>query len=231
MKLKLLKIQPEAGNAKSFFFETEKPLDFVAGQFLYVTLPKLDFPDSKGATRHFTVSSSPTEGNIIRVTTKIREESGYKKTLEALTEGAVLEGEGPEGTFTIDDNEKGEHVFIAGGIGITPFRSILKYVTDKNLSIPIHLIYSSSTAEEIVFKKELEDLDTKYPNIKIDFVVTSQAGHLDENMIKSLVSPQTLLTSTYWLCGPPLMVDAIEDVLQKLEILAGKVRIEKFTGY
>ncbi|MEK7188269.1 MAG: FAD-dependent oxidoreductase, partial [Patescibacteria group bacterium] len=157
MKLKLIKTIDEAKGTKSFFWKPEKQVSWLPGQFFYFTLPKLKYPDPRGTTRHFTISSSPTEGNLLRNTTRIREESGYKRTLNELNVGEIIEGEGPNGTFILDENSSIPQVFLAGGIGITPFRSFIKYNLDKNLQIPMHLIYANSIPEEITFGKELAD--------------------------------------------------------------------------
>ncbi len=243
MKLKLVKKVDEAKGTKSFFWESDKPITFLPGQYLYYTLPKLAFPDPKGSTRHFTISSSPTDGPVLRLTTRIREESGFKKTLDALPIGTEIEGEGPSGTFIFDENESGVHIFIAGGIGITPFRCMLKYVADKKLSNPVYLIYSNSIPEEIAFRAELEELASAHPNIKVAMTVTKPeestekwtglTGRIDDVMIKKLLEEWKLEIAgcTFWLCGPPLMIDAMEQVLGKLNISSGKVHSEKFTGY
>ena len=233
MRLKLVKKIKEARSTVSFYWGPEKEVKFRPGQYFYFTLPKLDFPDPRGTTRHFTISSSPTEMGYIRNTTRIREESGYKKTIDALAVGSEIEGEGPNGTFLLDDNEQGPHVFIAGGIGITPFRSMIKYVADKNLKTQIHLIYSDSTLEDMAFKKELEELGKSHPNIKIQFILTKTQGRIDEAKIKSFIQDWGLEIPkcTWWLCGPPPMVDAMEEIMGGLQIPFGKVRVEKFTGY
>lgn len=239
MKLKLIEKRDEAKGTKSFFLQPEKPVTWFAGQYYYFTISDMKYPDSKGNTRHFTISSSPTEGNLIRLTTRIREESGYKKTLDELPLGAEIDGEGPNGTFILDENSSDSNVFIAGGIGITPFRSIIKYVVDKNLLIPIHLIYSNSVPEEITFKKELEEWSTSHPNIKTDLTISHPeeskepwpglTGRIDDVLIQKLVS--NIEKSIFWVCGPPPMIDAIEQVLGKLKITSDRIHSEKFTGY
>jgi len=239
MKLKLVEKRDEAKGTKSFFWETEKPVNYLAGQYFYFTLPSLNYPDPRGATRHFTLSSSPTEGNLLRNTTRIREESGYKKTLDELEIGTLIEGEGPNGTFILDEAEPGPHVFLAGGIGITPFRSMIKYAADKNLNTQIHLIYSNSIPEEIAFRAELDGLAKSWPNLKLDMTVTKPeeskepwkglTGRIDENLIQKLVPD--LGSNIFWVCGPPAMVEAMEQTLGKLNLSSGKVRSEKFTGY
>ncbi|OGM56760.1 hypothetical protein A3E46_00215 [Candidatus Woesebacteria bacterium RIFCSPHIGHO2_12_FULL_46_16] len=239
MKLKLVEKREEAKGTKSFLWEPEKPIDYLAGQYFYFTLPALKYPDARGATRHFTLSSSPTEGNILRNTTRIREESGYKKTLNELEIGTLIDGEGPNGEFILDENEKGPQVFLAGGIGITPFRSMIKYVADKGLNVPIHLIYANSIPEEIAFRAELEAIASKGSWLKLSMTIskpeeskeswTGLTGRIDENLISKLITD--IPNSTFWVCGPPPMVSAMEQVLGKLNISSGHVRSEKFTGY
>lgn len=239
MKLKLIEKRDEASGTKSFFWQPEKPVNWLAGQYYYFTIPVMKYPDPRGNTRHFTISSSPTEGSILRITTRIRPESGYKKTLDELPIGSVIDGEGPNGTFILDESTKNSNVFIAGGIGITPFRSIIKYVVDKKLGTNIHLIYSNSTPEEITFRKELEEWMGANPNIKIDMTIshpeeskeqwTGLTGRVDDVMIKKLI--YDIENPTFWVCGPPAMIDAMELVLGKMGITSDHIRSEKFTGY
>lgn len=233
MKVKLIKKQDEARGTVSFFWEPEKQVNYKPGQYFYFTISPLKYPDPRGTTRHFTISSSPTEGNIIRLTTRIREESGFKKSLNELPVGTIVDGEGPNGVFLFDEKENLTNVFIAGGIGITPFRSMIRYVADKNLSSPIYLIYSNSD-DDFVFKKELDEIASAHPNIKVRYVVTSVEGHLDQAKISEIIGNWKLENEkslTWWLCGPPPMIDAVEKLMVEMKISGGNVRSEKFTGY
>jgi ferredoxin-NADP reductase len=241
MKLKLVDKRQEAKGTKSFFWEPEREINYLPGQYFYFTLPVLKFPDPRGSTRHFTISSSPTEGNLLRITTRIREESGFKKTLDSLEIDTVIEGEGPNGTFVLDESEKGPHVLLAGGIGITPFRSMIKYNLDKNLGTKITLLYSCSIPEEIVFRHELEGYNDLTQSLKLFLTVsqpqnarsgwTGLTGRIDQNMVRKIVPDYSSLNPTFWVCGPPSMVEAMEKVLGQLNVSSGKVRSEKFTGY
>ena len=251
MKIKLIEKRDEASGIKSFFWQPEKEVKWIAGQYYYFTLPQMKYPDPRGATRHFTISSSPTEGGVIRITTRIRQESGFKKTLDELPIGAEIEGEGPNGTFFLDESTTSSNVFIAGGIGITPFRSIIKNQIDKqslpsdgkNLQTPIHLIYSNSTPEEITFRSELEEWPKTHPFLKVDMTIshpeeakspwTGITGRVDEPLIRKLVENWKLEIGNcvFWVCGPPAMSDAMTEVLGKMGVRADKLRIEKFTGY
>lgn len=244
MTLKLVKKQNEAKNTKSFFFEPRNPVNWLPGQFFYLTIPQLKYPDPRGNTRYFTISSSPTEGRLLRFTTRLRKGSGFKKTLEELEIGSTVDGEGPNGTFILDENEVGEHLLLAGGIGITPFRAFIKYNIDKNLkNIRLYLVYSNSIPEEITFREELEQWSKSYENIKVAMTISHPEesrinwsglrGRIDKDMIQKLISDWKLKTKnlTFWLCGPPPMVTAMEEVLGSMKITSDKVRSEKFTGY
>lgn len=234
MKLKLVDKRDEAKGTKSFFWEPENPVNWIAGQYYYLTIPVMKYPDPKGNTRHFTISSSPTEGNLIRLTTRIREDSGYKRTLDELPLGAETVGEGPNGTFVLDETAgKGPNIFLAGGIGITPFRSIIKYVADKKLPVPIYLIYSNSD-NDFTFGTELKEIDRLNESINIEFYDSSKMGHLDDLKIGELIGKWKIENGklvTWWVCGPPAMIDAMETVLGKMGITSDHIRSEKFTGY
>lgn len=239
MKIKLVQKQDEASGTKSFFWQPETEVKWQAGQYYYFTIPVMKYPDPRGNTRHFTISSSPTEGGLLRLTTRIRQESGYKKTLDELPIGSVIDGEGPNGVFTLSDNETGSQLFIAGGIGITPFRAIIKNEIDKNLQMPIHLIYSNSIPEEITFRGELTEWPKTHPFLKVDITISHPTeskeqwsgltGRVDDVMIKKLVYDTE--NPTWWVCGPPAMIDAMEAVLGKMGITSDHIRSEKFTGY
>ncbi len=244
MKLTLVEKKEAASGTKSFIFLPEKEIKWLPGQYYYFTLPKLTHDDPKGSTRHFTIYLSPTEGKYVGLTTRVRAGSGYKATLDELQTGDIIQGEGPEGTFILDENEKGEHVLLAGGIGITPFRSFIKYNTDKKLNdIKLHLLYASSTPEEIAFRDELESWSKTNENIKVVHTISRPEesklpwnglrGRIDENMLKKVITDWGLQIDniTFWLCGPPPMVEATEKILGNLGISSGKVRSEKFTGY
>jgi glycine betaine catabolism B len=229
----------EAKGTKTFIFDKPQGFQYDAGQYGYWTLNELKFPEARGPMRHFTISSSPTE-DFLSITVRIRPDSGYKQTLDSLQVGDSINFRGPNGTFALNDDHLPEQqVLIAGGIGITPFRSMIKYVADKSLQIPIHLIYSNSLPEEIAFRKEFEQISALHQNIKISMTVTKPEesqeqwqgliGRIDENLISKLTT--NYQSPTFWLCGPPPMVTAMEETLEKLQIPQEKIKVEKMTGY
>lgn len=238
MKLEFYKKSKIAQDTHSFYWKPEKAITWLPGQYFYFTLQELLYKDTRGPTRHFTISSSPTEKYIV-FTTRTKKASGYKKSLLELKTGALIDAEGPTGTFILDEKLKGPHTLIAGGIGITPFRSQIKYAYDKGLSTKIHLIYSNPTKKDISFYKELQSWDKEMNNIKLNFTITNpennksswkeEVGRIDKTMINKMVDNPN--KNTFWLCGPPKMVNSMESSLIRLKIKPDRIRSEKFTGY
>lgn len=242
MKITLIEKRKIAKGTAEYIFKPEKEIDWLPGQYFYWTIPdtKMKYSDPRGNTHHFTICLSPTEGKNIAFATRLREKSNYKKSLESISVGQEIEGEGPEGTFVLDEHEKGEHVFLAGGIGITPFRSMIKYNVDKKLTdIKIKLLYANSVPEEIAFRKEIEDWANENENIEAFMTVSHPensnqewkglTGRIDRQMIENTV--RELTKPTFWVCGPPAMTEAMEKLLGGLRITSDRLRVEKFTGY
>lgn len=225
MKLKLVKKQDEATNTKSFFFTPDEKFTWQAGQYLYLTLGEI--------TKQFTISSSPTE-EFVQITTRIRKESEFKQTLNNVQIGEEVEARAPFGTFVFINHKSKilNHVFMAGGIGITPFRSMIKYNIDKNLKIPMHLIYSNSDSE-FVFKEELDLWQKENSYIKVEYINTSEIGRLNQLKIKKLIGHWNLDIGNliFWSVGPNMFVNAMEDSLEQLNIKSDMIQTEKFIGY
>lgn len=251
MKITFANQKPVAKDTKIFFFKRPANFTYLPGQFVYLTLPSVSGKDPKGPTRMFTLSSSPTEKNFISITTRVRKDSLFKKALNNLKLGELVNTEGPSGTFIIDKKEKGPHVFLAGGIGITPFRSFTKYNIDQKLkSIKLHLIYANSTPEDITFRKEFEKWSEHHENIKTAITVSRRGnskknwsgltGRVNEQMIKKLIGNWKLPLArargkggnlNYWVCGPPGFVSAMETILLSMGVPSKNIRQERFTGY
>jgi glycine betaine catabolism B len=232
MKLTLIEKRDESTNIKSFFWKSDSLTQWLPGQYLYYTLPNLIIPDNRGTTRQFTISSSPSEKGVIRLTTSIRTNSGFKQTLDKKSIGDNIEAEGPQGSYILDDRLIGKQILIAGGIGITPFRSFIKYNIDNNLKIPVYLIYSNSD-DNFVFKSEFENWKRKYDFIKILYYNSGLSGHLNKiSITEILLNWHVDINNTnYWIVGPPQFVSAINESLEKIGINDNAIHCEKFTGY
>lgn len=211
MKAKIIEVITETENIKSFRLQPEQEFKYVAGQWMYVKI-------NEDLRHHFTLSSSPTE-NFLQFTTMYRPESDYKKALWNLGIGTEVEITGPNGSFVLDEKDLSPRLFIAGGIGITPFRSMLKYIQDKNLNLPIVLIYSVKTKDQAAF--------TDLPFTKL--IESEKEGRLDAEKIKKYCPDY--LDRVWWVCGPPAMVEAFTLLGQKLGLPPEKIKSEEFPGY
>jgi len=228
-----------AKDAWTFYFDrSAKPdFDFVPGQYIRMTLDILQ-PDERGNGRFFSISSSPLTAQFFTITTRILE-SVFKKTLSDLKPGSMTKFFGPVGRFTLNEDDTRPLVFLAGGIGITSFYSMLKYASEKNLSVPVALIVSFSTTEEIVFYDELQEIAARHKNIKIIYTVTKseasqepwngEAGRISVELIKKY-APE-FLNSVFYISGPPAMVDAMLVMVKDMGVPDAQVKKEKFTGY
>ncbi len=235
MLLKLFEKKQETDDVISFKFKSDEKLSWKAGQYLFYTLPN-DNPDNRGVTRYFTISSSPFE-NFITITTRISNpSSSFKKSLVNMNIGDSIEASGPDGSFVIDsdligvENSNKNYVFIAGGIGITPFRSILLDLDNKKLPINVQLLYANSTGN-IVFKDELELLAGKNPNFKINYIISP--NHIDEKILSLIVNRQSSIVNplSFYISGPSQFVRSIRELLIKEGASPENIKLDSFPGY
>jgi ferredoxin-NADP reductase/nitrite reductase/ring-hydroxylating ferredoxin subunit len=219
-------------------------LNYTAGQFAFFDIGGV-YDDPKGPIRHFTISSSPTE-NFIMFSTRIRD-SPYKKRLSTLEEGANVKVRGPEGQFVLHQDYSKAAVFLSGGIGVTPFRSMIKYATDEQLPLKITMFDSNRNRDSILFKKEFDEWANKNKNLKIIYTISEdeqqqssstandwkgEHGRIDKAMILKYLDNNILNNSIFYICGPPSMLKAMQSLLQdNLEIPRERIKIEEFTGY
>src|SRR5919198_1669374 len=134
--------------------QQKKELDYIAGQYGFFNIGEV-YNDPEGPIRHFTISSSPTE-DFIMITTRIRD-TLYKKRLSSLQEGSRVRVRGPQGKFILHEDHDKPAIFLSGGIGVTPFRSMIKYATDKQLPLKIIMLDSNRNRQNILFKDEFDE--------------------------------------------------------------------------
>lgn len=227
LKIKDRKIENEqvlsSRNKNCFSLILEKPdnFTFYPGQYLDIKLPVSD-PD--GDTRAFTISSSPTE-DFLMITPK-KGLSPFKKFMEELKAGDEIESSHPAGTFTLDETEPA--VFIAGGIGIIPFRSIIKYAVDNQLKTSMTLIYSNSD-EDYPFKEELERWKDDLSKLTIIYHNSSQNGRLDNTKVPTAVGKT--VNTIYYLAGSHSFVNSMEKILLDSGVDQTNIRYDRFDGY
>lgn len=236
--LPFVKKEQLAKDTYSFYFgSTNTDFNFLPGQYIRMTLA-IKNPDNRGDSRPFTIASSPLEKDHIIITTKIIK-SSFKKRLAKLLPGEKVKFFGPMGGFVLKEEERENKVFLAGGIGITPFHSMVTFANAKKLSVPITLIVSFSTTDDLIFYKELSDIAKRNPFIKIVYTVShpegsgirwmGEMGRISKGVIKKYV--QDIFKPQYFIVGPPAMVAAIEEVVRGMGVASERIFIENFTGY
>ncbi len=235
-ELEFIKKRQESGNCYSFFFDkTNIDLNFFPGQYVRMFLDIND-PDERGSARFFSIASSPTEKNILFITTKIIK-SSFKLALLELSPGSKIKFGGPYGNFILK-REDISNVFIAGGIGVTPFRSMIKYIFDKGLKNKFFLFNSVKEVEEIIYLEEMEKIRSNFdsfhyiPTITENLQAVSwngEFGRINENMIKKYV--KDLNNSRYYISGPESMVLSLIKIVEKLGVKRDNIMFEIFTGY
>ena len=187
-------------------------MDFTPGQYFHVTLPNIGDDDEKGLRRHITVVTSPNEKGVLGFATRMRD-SAFKRTLRELPVGSDVEVEAPKGKFGLPDDASRPVVFVAGGIGITVFRSMLRYISEEQLPYRVTLIYSNRDRESTAFLDELRELEHALPDFKLVLTMTQDPGwqgetrKVDGEFVRDYLDDD-LNRYTFLVAGPPAMARA-----------------------
>lgn len=234
--LKLKRKSKMASNVVDFMFKPSQRLVFEPGQYMEFTLAHPN-PDSRGNRRFFTLASSPTEENLHLGVRFYANSSSFKKALSRLDGRTKIIAGQIAGDFTLPQDPRQKLVFIAGGVGITPFRSMLRYLLDRKERRDIVLFYANSTADEIAYKDVLSEAQTKL-GIKVLYTLTNTqaiprnwsglVGRIDEHMIQQAVPD--CKERTYYVSGPPDMVRAYEQLLKNMRIRNDQIKKDFFPG-
>jgi ferredoxin-NADP reductase len=230
MLAKLEKTTDEAKNTRAFWFSTKKPLRYQAGQFVEITLP-LANPDERGNKHWFTLSSSPSEPLLAITTRLLDNKSTFKSKLNSLNPGDTFEVSEPMGDFVLPKDKSRSLIFVAAGIGITPFRSMVKWLTDDAQKRPIHLIYAVRTIEEAPYLNIFQG----YP-LKLNVLPkqpppgwTQEAGILTGDKILALIGAAK--SSLMYIAGPESLVEALNYQLKNSNIPEEQIVTDYFHGY
>ncbi len=219
-----------------FVFKADKPFNFEPGQYLEWTLGHFR-PDSRGNRRYFTIASSPTE-NEIHLGVKFYEPaSSFKKALAFMSNGNELVASQLAGDFVMPRDPSKKLVFIAGGIGVTPFRSMVKYLSDKGEKRDIVLLYSNRTADEIAFKEIFDEAGQKF-GMKTVYAVTNADENLPAWCCGGMINAKMIMESVpdykermFYISGPKVMIDAFTITLQGLGVARNKIKTDFFPGF
>lgn len=236
-RTKLVKKEEVAEQTMAFMFEKPAGFTYKAGQFADYTLIDPQDTDEEGNTRGFSLSSAPYEPNLM-CTTRMRD-TAFKRVLKDMPIGTELELDAPYGSFTLHNKVARPAVFLTGGIGITPVRSIALQSVHDQTGHTIFVFASNKRPEGAAFLGELKSLDES--NADITFVATmtepenshqhwdGETGVIDQEMISRYV--EDLSTPIYYLCGPAGLVRAMRGLLNGAGVDDDDIRTEEFTGY
>jgi ferredoxin-NADP reductase len=226
-----------AQGTMAFRFEKPPGWQFKAGQYLDMTLIDPPETDAEGNTRSFSIASGPHEDTLM-IATRLRD-TAFKRVLKTMSIGGAVTIEGPSGDLTLPGDSARPIVFLAGGIGITPFRSMLVEAAGEKLPHRLFLFYSNRRPEDAPFLAELRALAKENQRFTLIATMSEMAssqrpwkgetGLIDQAMLsrhlKDTVSP------IYYVAGPPDMVQALSGMLKKQSIPDQDIHAEEFSGY
>jgi ferredoxin-NADP reductase len=237
LSIKLLKREEVAEGTMSFYFEKPDEFQFKPGQYLDCTLTNPPETDAEGNIRSFSIASAPLEPHLM-LCTRMRD-TAFKRVLKTMPIGSPLSVEGPMGSFTLHNNAARTAILIAGGIGITPFRSMIVNATRTKLATRMVLFYSNHRPEDAAFFDELHNMQSENKNFQLIGVVTDmqkskrtwsgEAGYVDKAILARHIPD--LQGPIYYIAGPPDMVNGMKTNLIAAGINEDDIRAEDFAGY
>lgn len=208
-------------------------IDFKAGQYIFIHIPDSPYPDDRGNRRHFTISSPPEEADIA-ITTRIRP-SGFKRWLSEAPIGSEVDLGLVTGEFILPKDFDKPLVFLAGGIGVTPFISMLAHIKNQKLPFKVALIYSNRNRQSTAYLKELKSWIEQIPDFKLITTMTDdpdfseEKRQIDAEFIKDYFQEPNLYT--YYISGPPSFVEGMNKSLKEAGVKGSDIKLERFTGY
>ena len=222
------------GTLLAIFDVGGQEVDFRAGQYFWVELLDPPYEDEKGPRRHISVVTSPTERGVLGLCTRIRD-SAFKRSLAEIEVGAEVEVEEPKGDFKLPEDTEPHYVFIAGGIGITVFRSMLRYIADTGDPFNVTLVYSNRDQASTAFLDELTELESQIPGFELVVTMTGdpewegESRRVDADFLRDKLGE--LAEYTYLLAGPPPMVEGVVQQLNEAGVPEAQVLPDRFSGY
>lgn len=226
-----------AEGTMAFHFDKPAGFEFRPGQFMVLTLINPPETDAEGNRRTFTIASAPFDPDLM-IATRMRD-TAFKRVLRSLPLGTQVKTYGPGGSFTLHQNAAKPAVFLAGGIGITPFFSIVRQATHERLSHHLYFFYSNRRPEDAPFLATLQELAKSNPNLHLVLTMTEMAkssrpwsgetGVINREMLSKHMP--SLQGPIYYIAGPPGMVKAMRQVLTQAGVDEHDIRTEQFVGY
>jgi ferredoxin-NADP reductase len=235
--IRLQRREEVAHGTVAFHFARPADFSFKPGQAIDLILSDPAVSGTEGARHAFSIVSAPHEGELV-VATRMRD-SAFKNALARLAIGAAAEVDGPFGSLTLHNKLDRAAVFIAGGIGITPFMSMLRHAANSALQQRLVLLYSNRRPEDSAFLGELQRLEGENRNFRLVATMTrmqestlpwmGETGVIDEALVKRICGE--LPNPIYYVAGPPAMVAGLRDTLERAGVDGDDIRSEEFYGY
>jgi ferredoxin-NADP reductase len=210
-------------------------VDFRPGQYFWVELPDRGHDDERGLRRHFSAVTSPTERGLLGICTRLRD-TAFKRSLAELPVGAEVDVEEPKGDFVLPDETDLPYVFLAGGIGITVFRSMLRSIVEDGLGHRVTLVYSNRDRGSTAFLDELSELASTHESIELVLTMTDdpewdgERRRIGPELLRSHLGDD-LSAYRYLIAGPPGMVEGVTEQLRAAGVPEERIRPERFSGY
>jgi ferredoxin-NADP reductase len=226
-----------ASGTMAFHFQKPAGFSFKAGQAVDWTLIDPKESDAEGNTRSFSICSAPYEPCLM-IATRMRD-TAFKRILKTMPVDAEITVAEPWGELILHEDSSVPAVFLTGGIGITPFRSIILQAFRDQLPHRISLFYSNRHPEDAAFLEELTENEKANSNLKLIPTVTQlneskqpwqgETGHIDLAMLKRHIDQ--IAAPIYYVAGPPAMITSMQALLKEAGVSDANVRVEQFDGY
>jgi ferredoxin-NADP reductase len=220
-------------------FDFEKPtgFDFKPGQSADLTLPNPPETDAEGNVRTFSIASAPFEDQLM-FATRMRD-TAFKRSLKKMPLGTVVKMDSAMGSFTLHKNSAKPAVFLAGGIGVTPFSSIVRQADHDRAPHKLYLFYSNRRPEDAPFVEVLQNLEKTNPQFRFIATMTEmrrskktwngETGRIDQEMLSKYLNE--LRGPIYYVAGPPALVSGMRKMLVASGVDEDDIRSDEFSGY
>lgn len=210
------------------------PFNFLPGQFITVTINPKGVP----VKRSYTIASSPTHRDYCEITVKHEEKGTVSHYLHTEVHiGELLQFTAPSGKFTFTEAHAESAVFIAGGVGVTPMMSAIRYLTDRSWKGDIFFFFTCKSEGDIIFREEIAYLQKRYSNLHVCILLEVAGTNAADNFITGRITKEILaervpdiITRMIHICGPPPMMDAVKKMLDELKVPKEMVMTEVFAG-
>jgi ferredoxin-NADP reductase len=222
--------------SEDFIFTPERKFNYTPGQYIELTMPH-SHTDQRGSRRTFTIASSPTEPDI-RIGVRFYDKgSSFKKTLQSAGSDVFLSAGQLGGDFVLPKDSTQKLAFIAGGIGVTPFRSMVKYLIDTNDTRDVALLYGEGSMEKLSYTDIFEEARSKI-GAKILYVISGLVPQSDSRVTSGQITPELLQSQLpdyherlFYISGPQIMVRSVRHMLLGIGVERKNIKVDYFSGY